>query len=553
MFHLSNKYPLNALHWTMPCVIALTILPFTAFGQDTPIRFSGNLQLGSELYSSTGIAERRPKNASRAIIRPTITLFDQVVLPFEIYVTSEDRGFRQPFNQFGASPRFFGWLTLHGGYFSSQVSELTFGDTRMLGGGIDATPGNFRLVALYGRIQQAVNPDTANGFSGAYERTAFAGKIGYGSTEAFFIDVNFMRAVDDSSSIQSAPVNFTPAENVVASIDLGFPLFDGKLHFKTEFGVSAFSSDIRSREVSDGSAALPSLFTSRTSSQVDGAVTASLHFTASTAFSLGLETRWIGPGYVSLGYAQLPNDVLDVTLSPTIRLADNRVHVRSTFGLRFNNLRENRLSTTKRTIFNLSGAYQATDMFGVDIQYSNYGMRSTPRNDTLRVDNISQSLTLSPRLSFDSFGGTSFVGVSYSLQDFTDKNTITSATSENTSHAVSTTWSLTLPSSLSFTTNYTFIQSMTSLLTMKIHTITETIGYAFFDNALSLSITGGYNILRGMSSDGQATGTFTASYNAGDAGTFTLIIMTNTYNYENSLSGTSFSESQGSLMYSYAF
>jgi hypothetical protein len=533
----------------MLCVIVHSI----AHSQSEPVRLSGSIQLSTEAYSSSGVAARKEKNSSRAIIRPTLTLFDQVVLPFEVYVTSEDRGFRQPFNQFGVSPQLFGWLTLHGGYFSSQVSEFTFGDTRMLGGGIEMRPGKFRLMALYGRIQDSANPDSAQGFPGVYSRTAFAGKIGYGADDGFHIDLNVMRAVDDSTSVQNSSISLAPSENLVTSLAFGFPLFDGLMSFSSEVGVSAYSSDIRSREIDEGPTSLKSLFTPRTSSQVDGAVTAGVQFTFSPAFSLGLQTRWIGPGYVTLGYAQLPNDVLDVTLSPSIRVAENRLQLRSSMGVRFNNLRQNRLATTRRTILNLGISYQANDAMGVDLQYANYGIRSTPRNDTLRIDNVTQSLSIAPRVVFDWLDGSNFATVSYSLQDFTDKNVITSALSKNTSQSIATTWSLSLPSSLSFTTNYTATQSRTSVLTLKIHSITETLGYSLFDNTLTLSLTGGYNIVRGMSSDGQVTANFSAAYTLGNAGTITLIIMGNRYNFENSLAGSSFLETQGSLLYSYSF
>jgi hypothetical protein len=362
-----------------------------------------------------------------------------------------------------------------------------------------------------------------------------------------------MHAGDDSTSVQNASSSLAPAENLVASLTFGFPLFDDLLRLSSEVGVSAFSSDIRSREINGGPTALKSLFTPRTSSQVDGAVTLGAHFTFSPTFSLGLQVRWIGPGYVTLGYAQLQNDVLDVTLSPTVRLAENKLQARASMGMRFNNLRQNRLATTRRTILTVGISYQVNDAIGVDFQYANFGIRSAPRNDTLRIDNITQSMNVAPRVVFDWLGGSNFATISYSLQDFIDKNSITSALSENTSQSVAATWSLMMPSSLSFTTNYAATQARTSLLTLRIHSFMETLGYALFDNALTLNLSGGYNIVKGVSSDGQVTGSFSATYSLGNAGTFTLIITGNRYNYENSLAGASFLETQGSLLYMYSF
>jgi hypothetical protein len=315
--------------------------------QPSPIRLEGGISLSSELYSSSGIAERRPKQSYRAILSPTLVISEQIRLPFEVFYTNDDRGYRQPFNQFGMSPTLWGWLTLHGGYFSSRLSELSFGDTRLRGGGVELSPGDFRLSILYGRSQMAVDPDTANGVRGLYERTIIAAKIGVGAENASFVHLNFVRAWDDSTSLSNAPPDVAPVENVVVSLSYGFPLFVDEVRLTGETAVSAFSSDTRSPEEGDiGGSFLQSIFTPRQSSQFDGATTLTLGITPSSVFGINLNGKWVGPGYVTLGYLQLPNDVLETTIAPTFRLFDARLTVRGSFGLRFNNLRENRYSGT---------------------------------------------------------------------------------------------------------------------------------------------------------------------------------------------------------------
>jgi hypothetical protein len=178
-------------------------------------------------------------------------IFDQIRLPFELYLTSEDRGIRQPFNQFGLNPQFGGWLTLHGGYFSERISDLTFGDPRILGGGFELTPGNLRVSFLYGKIQQSVDPDTLNGFRGSYDRWAWAAKVGYGAESDFHIHVNLMRAWDDSSSLEKALPDITPMENLAASVQLGVPLIGRAVFLSGEVAVSALTNNSRSPELAD--------------------------------------------------------------------------------------------------------------------------------------------------------------------------------------------------------------------------------------------------------------------------------------------------------------
>ena len=200
-------------------VYGVWLLPLAAFSQGSPMRLSGTFSSSAELYSSTGIPARRPNSSYRFIFAPTVTVYDQIQLPFELYYTSEDRGFRQPFNQFGVSPRLFGWLTLHGGYYSANISEFTFGDSRLLGGGFELRPGKFRLSFLYGRSQAAVATDTLLGFRGMYDRRVMAAKLGFGTDDGFHIDLNFLRAVDDSASLQN-PRPGVASDSAVSRFDV---------------------------------------------------------------------------------------------------------------------------------------------------------------------------------------------------------------------------------------------------------------------------------------------------------------------------------------------
>jgi hypothetical protein len=535
---------------------ALVLLFYRAgFAQQSsgPVRMEGSVNLSSEMYSSQGIDERRPHSAYRLVFAPTLVLFDQFRLPFELYLTSEDRGFRQPFNQFGVNPQFGGWLTLHGGYFSTRISDLTFGDSRILGGGFDLTPGNLRISFLYGMIQKSVDPDTLNGFRGAYERRAWAAKVGYGAESDFHVHLNVMRAWDDSSSLANVPPDITPMENIVTSVQLGIPLFGRALFLSGEFAVSALTNNTRSPELDGVPSSLSNIFTPRTSSQLDGAASASLMIIPSSVWSVQFTGKWVGPGYVTLGYAQLPSDVMDGTIAPTIRFFENKLMLRGSLGLRYNNLRNTRLATTKRIIGNVGLSLQPAPEWGVDVQYSNYGMQSNARNDTLRIDNISQSFTLSPRYTFQAFGGTSTAFLSYSLQAFTDFNTVTGALSDNKTNTGVVSWINAWPSTFTSTTSLMYTSAAMQLLETMVRSVTETIGYSFFGNKLSTSLTAGYTAVRTTGDDGQFTGRLTLGYSPGTWGTFTMSLSTSQYNFDPSSASASYREHMGSLQYSYSF
>jgi hypothetical protein len=548
--------PLRSLRgWKLVAVMFLLSVHSVAYSQPSTsaVRLEGSINLSSEMYSSQGIDMRRPHSAYRTVFAPTLVLFDQIRLPFEFYLTSEDRGVRQPFNQFGVNPQFGGWLTLHAGYFSERISDLTFGDARILGGGAELSPGGFRASFLYGRIQQSVGADTLNGFRGAFERWAWAAKLGYGSESDFHVHVNFMRTWDDSTSLPNALPDVTPTENIVASVQVGLPLVGRVLFLSGEIAASALTNNTRSSELNGIPSNLTEVFTPRSSSQVDGAAMASLTFIPSSVWSLQLNGRWIGPGYVTLGYMQLPNDVMEGTVAPTVRLFQNKLTLRGSLGLRYNNVRNTRLATTKRIIGNVGVSLQPAPEWGVDVQYTNYGMQSNPRNDTLRIDNISQSLSISPRYTFPAFGSNSTVLLNYSVQAFTDFNTVTGALSDNRTNNGLISWILAWPSTLTSTTSVMYTSSATQVIETIVRSVNETLGYSFFDNRLSTSVTGGYTVVHTTGDDGQFTGRLTLGYSPGTWGIFTLSISTNTYNFDSGSTSPSYREHMGSLQYSYSF
>jgi hypothetical protein len=524
--------------------------PIYAQHRTSPVQFQGNVSFSTEIYQAYGIAARHPNAVSRAIVQSALTFSDKMRLPFELYLISSESKSRQPFNQFGINPQLFGWLSLHAGYFSANLSELSFGDVRLFGGGLEARPGNFRFSLLYGRMRQAIAPDLTLGFAGEYQRRALACKIGYGKEGHGFVDLNFVRAVDDSSSLASSSATLAPYENALASLQFGFPFASNKLRVRGELAVAAFTNDTRTQEKEIGVDFLSALFTPRFSSQIDGASTLSVTLAPSNNFSLALDGRWIGPGYVTLGYAQLQNDVLETRLAPSLRFFGGKVFLRGSAGLRYNNLRHNRLVTTRRVIGSFATTVQLSRALGFDAQYANYGMRSLPKHDTLRIQNIMQSFSFSPRFLFNALGATNTVMLNHARQNVDDKNAITASLNRNRTRTAMATWTMAFPTSLSFSTVLAYHKAGIGRLTTRISSVSETISRSFLKYKFSTALTLGYNLVKTISTDRQFSGRFTASYRMERWGTFALMLSTNSYSYGTSSPDADFAESQGVLQYS---
>jgi hypothetical protein len=180
-------------------------------------------------------------------------------------------------------------------------------------------------------------------------------------------------------------------------------------------------------------------------------------------------------------------------------------------------------------------------------------MRSTPRNDTLRIDNITQSITLSPRYTFESFGGTNTTSASYSLQNFTDHNIISGARNKRRSHATSAMWTLGLPSTLSFATHVAYTRARSSLTSMRIISLGETVGHQFLERRLSLSGTFGYNIMKTITASGQMQAGLQAGYSLDKWGRLSLSVSLSQVDDGDPLVDATYREMIGRLQYSYSF
>lgn len=222
------------------------------FAQDVNnyIKVGGSINISDNFYSSSGIDRRQPANVARGILRTTVTIYDQIQLPFEFYISTQERKFQQPFNQFGVSPRISDWLTLHAGYYSTRISDFTFGDLRLLGGGIELTPGNFKLKVLYGKSRTATEADPQQFFPGMYKQNVYAASIGYGNESVAFFTLNLFHAKDDSNSIKRDSLTINPAENLVGSLRFGFQIIE-ELNIQSEVAVSAYSSNLSAEKLTD--------------------------------------------------------------------------------------------------------------------------------------------------------------------------------------------------------------------------------------------------------------------------------------------------------------
>ncbi len=533
-------------------LLSTLLLSGVSFAQNfgNYIKVGGSINLSDNFYSSSGIDRRQPANVARGILRTTVTIYDQIQLPFEFYISSQERKFQQPFNQFGVSPRISNWLTLHAGYFSSRISDYTFGDLRLLGGGVELTPGNFKLKFLYGRSRTATESNELQAFPGMYKQNVYAASIGYGNESVAFFTLNLFHAKDDSTSIKRDSLTINPAENLVSSLRFGFQIVE-ELSIMSEVAISAYSSNISADKLTDID--FPEfLFTPNISSRIDGAAKLQINFKPSNFWSLRFNGQWIGPGFYSLGYSLMSNDIMEFSLSPSVKLLNNKLNIRAQAGIRYNNLRNNRLATTSRFTGSFNANWQVSQSFGIDFNYNNNQITSKHTNDTLKLSNVFNSVMISPRFFFDALGGMNTLNLNYSYQNSLDKNVLTSQFSNNKTHSVGTIHSLSLPTTWSFTTSILLNKSSTSFVNTQVVSISENVGRRLFENKLSISLGSGINFIKNTVNDSQIFFNLNSSYSLGKYGSISFNLSNNSYRADSELA-KNYQELYGSLQYNISF
>lgn len=536
-------------------IIAISV---TLLAQDSPSTslFTVKAQsiLTSEIYTSSSQdtlwTPRLPPFVGRAILRGTADIASLVSIPFELYYSNRNFGTNQPFNQFGISPRLSDWLTLHAGYFSHPISDFTFGDLRVLGGGIDFHPGNILLSAAYGIIRHERTEqkrDSVLVFPGEYKRLMMSAKLGYDHKNGNYIFLNMMKSWDDTAS-GNGLTQISPMDNMVASVNTGFSVIHG-LTIKGEGAISATNANRSASRLENGFQLPFNIFTPTISSFIDGAAKLSIHYNPQSFWSIKTDAQWVGPGFVTQGFMQLPNDVFDITVSPTLQLFEKTVSVRGSIGIRTNNLRNNRQSATQRIIGmgNISWNYE--QWWGIDGSYSNYGINSRHDNDTLRLQNVVQNIVISPRVMFEAWDSYHVINAVFSVQDVNDNNVITQRLTNSAAVSGALTHTITMKNSLNFTTSFMSTDVKNNQLNVSVLNFTETVGYTFIENVLDASVMAGIGSIKTTENENQLLARISANYITNTIGTFSLIFSLNSYDYSSASYNPAFRELLGNFQW----
>lgn len=394
-----------------------------------PVQLNGSLSLmgGPYFYSGDGSPRNEPYwwNSTGSV---TLGLYGWQV-PVSFSVGSQQRSWTQPFNRYGMSP-YYKWVKLHLGYRSMRFNRYTLSGLQFLGVGVELEPKGFRFAAFYGRFNKPVAQDTLAAIAPrtAYDRRGYGVKIGVGNRRNFF-DLMFFRAQDDTTSIPAVVGGGSaaaPKQNV--ALGASARLMAGqRITWQFELGASAMNEDLRAKPIAsdDVPSSVRSLFSPRLGARLLFAGSTSLTY-AYRRFKLAAEVKQVDPDYRTLGAYYQAADLRAVTVSPSLRLAKNKVRISGSYGQQQDNLSGRKMATSIRRIGSANLTWNPSRSYGMDLGFSNYGIAQQAGlqvlSDTFRVAQVNRGYSMTQRYLSTDAHRTITITLTGGLQQLQDLN-----------------------------------------------------------------------------------------------------------------------------------
>lgn len=342
-------------------------------GKKDMVTVGGGLNYNGIFYHADGIADRRKPYTWFFNGSLTFNVLD-VSLPFTYSYSNLSATYTQPFNMASCAPS-YKWVKTYIGYTSMNFSNYTLAGHVFLGGGMELTPGNWKIAGMYGRLKKAVEFDalTESDEAMSYRRMGYGAKAGYEKNGYGFTLVCFS-AKDDVRSLHFVPPNTTalPEANTAVSVS-GKTRITRLFSLEAEYALSALTRNLYSDAPAPASLAnrLPLIFSMNSTSQFFSAYKTSLAFNKKI-FSVAVNYEYIAPNYRTLGAYFFNNDLENITLAPSLRLLQGKLNIAASAGYQHNNLDKSKFSTSSRLIGSGNISYVPGQKFALNALYSNF-------------------------------------------------------------------------------------------------------------------------------------------------------------------------------------
>ncbi|MGC4023054.1 MAG: hypothetical protein QM734_14480 [Cyclobacteriaceae bacterium] len=495
------------------CVLIPSILHsqnLEQLGLKNGVKMGGSVNFSSVSYLALGIPQRRDPFNWFLTGSLNLNLFGYSA-PFSFSYSNVNSSYSQPFNQVSFAPQ-YKWVKTYIGFNSMTFSRYTLAGHVFFGGGIELTPGKWRVSAMYGRLKQAVPyslTDTAQNYRASYKRIGCGLKLGY-EENGNALHVTIFTAKDDPNSIPFTLPNpsLTPMQNIVIGAQ-GKKRFLKRFFVDVEYAVSVLNHDIRANSKGDSTGIKSSsnfiqrLLPENSTSRYYDAVNASLGYQANW-YTIQFKYERVAPEYQTLGAYFFNNDLQNFTVAPMLKMLKGKLNIAANIGLQNNNLDNSRASTTARTVSASNINFVPNEKWSFTNSYSNFSSYTKVKRyndpyfqnklDTLNFYQISKSLnsTIMRMLGAKINPQSILLNISFQNADDRASNTRTTQKSDFTSTNVSYSYGFT-PSNLTMAISGNFYKTYASGIGTIFWGPSLTVTKSLFEKTLRMSMTTTYN------------------------------------------------------------
>ena len=415
--------------------------------KEKPFKFSGSLSIRNVYMTGSNALKGGNQNSIMLTGSPTISIYG-FDIPLSFNLSPQGQSFQQPFNQFGASPK-YKWLTVHAGYRNISYNPYTLAGHTMFGVGFDIAPKKFRLGAMYGRLATATVLDTVNQSLQpiSYSRKGIAGHIGYVGKKNM-LDLSLIVAEDDSSSIgtnlskisQRYGKEITPSGNIAAGLMAKIQITKN-IFWEGNYALSIYTRDLRNPSLLDATNSgsdirnlSKKLLQINQSTEYYNAIQTAIGFKLKS-FGLRLRYLRVQPEFKTMGAYFINSDVQNITLMPSFSLLKKKINVNASIGVQNDNLNKLKRTTANRIIGSLAVNAMLSKKFLVNANYNNYSINQVPNvqriADTFRITQATQNINLTPIYTITNAKRTNSILGNINFNTLNDFNTSYSATAQN--------------------------------------------------------------------------------------------------------------------------
>lgn len=382
---------------------------------EQPFKIGGGVSASTIFYDGNDGQGRQPFTYFLSG-NVNFNFFNQVNLPFSFNLTNLGANYGYPTlpNRLSVHPM-YKWVTGHIGTVTMSFSPYTLNGHMFTGAGVDLSPKvPWKINAMYGRLQRAVEYDTANTIIPAsYKRMGYGTKVRYDKDD-HFLGMTFFGAKDDVSSLEWQPdsLNIFPEKNVALSWEGGIKLIDN-LTLTGEYGLSMMTRDVRAPK--EGASFVDKTFGNRSSTHAYRAFKADVDYQF-LKNTIGVGYERIDPEYRTLGAYYFNNDYENITVRFARPFLKDKANIALTWGLQRDDLNHDKEQSSKRMVSSANINYSPNDKFNASLAYSGFqtymniksqfdyinGQTPYDNLDTLNFTQLSQNLSLNTINNFGS-------------------------------------------------------------------------------------------------------------------------------------------------------